>query len=109
MKKPENTKRRGRPKVRNSSGDARRRRENALAGLRELQLDQARGKLVKIEDVKRERAELGRQVRDAILNVPERTAYVFAAETDAKKIRKIHRAALCEALESLCNAAIADR
>jgi hypothetical protein len=69
--------------------DARRRKESALASLRELELKKAGGGLV--DRAKNDKALFGifRQLRDGLLLIPTRTAATLAIETDHNKIHTL--------------------
>jgi hypothetical protein len=56
----------------NTLTDARRRKENALAGLRELELRKRQGELVERDAVAKKLFELQRRNRDGIQNIPSR-------------------------------------
>jgi phage terminase Nu1 subunit (DNA packaging protein) len=89
--------------VRDSGRDARRRRDLALAGIRELELSAKRGEFVPIKAVMKERGELGRAIRDAVMSIPDRLSHVLAAENDPRKIARILRGAISESLTELCD------
>jgi hypothetical protein len=63
--------------------------ETARAELLELELQEKRGILVKVEDVKRRAFELARAMRDALQALPPRVAAQVAAESDAARCHDI--------------------
>lgn len=75
-----------RPSVPVSLNEAKRRKETALAELRELELRKRQGELVEVSAIERQAFETGRQVRDALLSLPERLSGIFAAEPQQDKI-----------------------
>lgn len=68
---------------------ARERNETAQAELRELELQEKRGMLVKAEDVKRRAFVQARAARDALQSVPARVSAIVAAESDPAKVHDI--------------------
>lgn len=61
---------------------SRAKREMYAAELARLEYEEMRGTLVNAEAVKKEAFRVARQVRDAMLNIPDRIAAELAAETD---------------------------
>jgi phage terminase Nu1 subunit (DNA packaging protein) len=59
--------------------EARQRKESALARLRELEVQTREGALVEREAVNREAFTVGRQIRDQLLNIPDRLAGVLVS------------------------------
>lgn len=76
-------------------------REAYLAKLAGVQYEKESGARVLKEDVKKEAFELGRRVREAMVNIPDRVSYDFAAITDATDIHLRLTKAINEALEEL--------
>lgn len=89
------------PKVGPSYADSRRIREAYQAQLAKLDFEERRGKLVSSDQVKTEAFKIGRAVREAILNVPDRIAAELAGETDQHKVHTRLREELEKALEEL--------
>lgn len=76
-------------------------KEKFRAKLVELEYEERVGTLVRKDDVEKEHFRIGRQVRDAVLNVPARLAGILAAETDQRKVHDQLEKELRQALESL--------
>lgn len=76
-------------------------REAYLAKLAGVQYEKESGARVLKEEVKKEAFELGRRVRESMINIPDRVAYDFAAITDAAEIHLLLTKAINEALEEL--------
>ena len=76
-------------------------REGIRAELDRLKLDEARGNLVRRDDVERSAFECGRALRDAVLAVPDRVAAIVAAESDEHRVHEVIRAELMAALSGL--------
>ncbi|MEO5347925.1 MAG: hypothetical protein H7834_16345 [Magnetococcus sp. YQC-9] len=72
-----------------------------MAEIARLDLEERRGRLLKADDVEREAFELGRRVRDRLLNIPSRVSANLAAETDFKVIERLLIQELRTALEEL--------
>ena len=68
---------------------ARTMREAYRAKMARLDYEEREGKLVDAQKMYEEGFQLGRQVRDAILSVPDRLADILAAEQDPVKIRQL--------------------
>jgi phage terminase Nu1 subunit (DNA packaging protein) len=81
--------------------EARRRKELALAELRELELRKKAGTLVEVEGVRREAFRVARVTRDHLLAVPDRIAGLLATETDQHACHQIVLKEITQALESL--------
>ena len=84
-----------------SYAQARAQHEGFKARLAQLELEQREGKLVEAEAVKRESFRAARQVRDALLNLPDRVAGELAAETNQFKVHQRLVAEIRRALEEL--------
>jgi len=69
----------------------------------ELELRRLKGELLEKDRVEKREFELGREVRDAVENVPNRVAALLAAEGDQHKVRKILLDELKKALEIMRN------
>lgn len=63
-------------------------REAFMAELARLEYEEKSGKLVQVEDVKRESFRVARIVRDSMLNIPDRVAAELAAETDPFRVQQ---------------------
>ena len=81
--------------------EARAQHERFKARLAELELEQREGKLVNADDVKRESYKTARQVRDALLNIPDRLAGELAAESNQFKVHQRLVKEIRRALEEL--------
>ena len=81
--------------------EARAQHERFKARLAQLELEQREGKLVEAEAVKRESFRAARQVRDALLNLPDRVAGELAAENNQFKVHQRLVAEIRRALEEL--------
>jgi hypothetical protein len=75
-------------------------RERTLIQLRKLEYDRKLGLLVTKESVEKAAFTEFRNLRDAILNIPDRLAGVLAVETDEAAVYQILRAELEQALRS---------
>ncbi len=82
---------------------SRERREHYQAELAKLQVDEKRGELVAVEAVKKEAFTLGRVVRDALLNIPDRVSHQLAGEIDPAAIHQMLSKEMQQALEGLAN------
>jgi len=80
---------------------ARAAKETFAAKMAQLKYEQASGKLVRIEDVKRAASSTSRVTRDLLLTIPNRLAPILASETDINKINKLLTQEIRQALESL--------
>jgi len=81
--------------------DARTLAQRYKAALLRLELDEKTGRLVDSEQVKVSAFNKARQVRDALLNIPDRISPILAAETDEAKVSEIMTHELKAALEEL--------
>lgn len=81
--------------------EARTRHESLKADLAALRLEELQGRMVDVEDVRKEWFRLTRMVREAILNVPDRIAAQVAAEQDQHAVHQLLRGELVEALREL--------
>ncbi len=70
----------------------------------ELRLEEERGALISVDAVRMALAPLLVSTRDALLQIPARTAALLAAETDAGEVHKLLFAELCRALDLLTSA-----
>jgi len=86
-----------------SLNEARRRKEAALAELRELQLRVRRDELVERRAVEAQQFRIGRQVRDQLENIPPRLCGILAAETDQHKVFNLLMREIRQTLEDLTN------
>ena len=75
--------------------------ERFKARLAELELETRESKLVNADDVKRESFKAARQVRDAMLNIPDRVAGELAAESNQFKVHQRLVKEIRRALEEL--------
>lgn len=81
--------------------EARAQHERFKARLAQLELEQREGKLVEAEVVRKEAFKAARQVRDALLNLPDRVAGELAAETNQFKVHQRLTQEIRRALEDL--------
>ena len=81
--------------------EARAQHERFKARLAELELETRESKLVNAEEVKQAAFKTARQVRDALLNLPDRVAGELAAETNAFKVHQRLTKEIRRALEEL--------
>ena len=63
-------------------------REAFMAELARLEYEEKSGKLVQVDDVKRESFRVARIVRDSMLNIADRVASELAAETDPFRVQQ---------------------
>ena len=76
-------------------------REAYQARLAKLEYEKAIGKLIDADEVKVSAFKLARQVRDAVMAVPDRIASEIAAEADAGRVHALISRELRVALQSL--------
>lgn len=79
-------------------------REAYQARLAKLEYEEKISKLVEVDKVKLEAFELGRMLRDLILNIPNRISTEAASETDPVKVHSLLTVELNKALEEIVNA-----
>ena len=72
------------------------------AELKNLELEEKKGKLINAEEVREAAFTKARTVRDAILNIPDRISATLAAESDQIAVSKLLMDELVQALEDLC-------
>lgn len=72
-----------------SANEARRRKEVALARIREIELAEREGKLISRELVQDTWARLLASVRSGVLRIPDKTAQLAAATSDPREVRAI--------------------
>lgn len=76
--------------------NARAEREKWTAATAKLEYEERSGKLVDAERIRKEAFNLARQVRDSMMNIPDRVATELAAELDSGKIHS----RLCEEIST---------
>lgn len=81
--------------------EARTQHERFKARLAELEMEQREGKLVEADVVRKEAFKAARQVRDALLNLPDRVAGELAAESNQFKVHQRLTLEIRRALEDL--------
>lgn len=81
--------------------EARTLKERYHAALLKIELDEKTGRLVDSEKVKISAFNLARQVRDALLNIPDRIGPIVAAERDQLKVAELLTTEIRTALEGL--------
>ena len=74
------------------------------ARLAKLDFEERLGKLISVDQVKADAYRTARQVRDAIMNIPDRVSMELAHETDASRIHEKLAGELRTALEQLAGA-----
>ena len=75
--------------------------ERYKAALKQLEYDQKSGRLVPAADVKAAAFEIGRSIRDQIMNIPHRLGPVLAGEADPARITQLLEDEFRTALEQL--------
>ena len=86
-----------------SQNEARRRKEVALASLRELEVAEKLGQLVPREAMEATWVTLVSKLRDAVLRIPSKCAPQWAAAQDAKEARAILQTEVEAILRTLGN------
>ncbi len=84
-----------------SYADVRTRREAYEAHLAKLEYEQKAGLTVPIAQVRAKALKLGREIRDGLLDIPDRIAHEFSAETSPDRVRAIVDRELRAATEAL--------
>lgn len=84
-----------------SYAEAQRRKEVALADLRELELAQKSGQLVEVTTAALYLANATKAVQNQLLSIPDKTAPLLAAVTDVRECRDLVLKEIREALELL--------
>ena len=84
-----------------SYSEARARKESALASLRELQLQERTGELVRRDAVSKAVFASNRAIRDQFMNLPARVSGLVAAETNQHKCFEILANEVRQILEDL--------
>lgn len=85
--------------------DAKRREQIARAKIEELKYEELSGRLINIEEVRRQVTRIAITVRDALLNESMKAAPALSDMTDVKEIENFLKARLSECLEDLSDAA----
>ena len=80
--------------------ESRAKRESYNAELARLELEEKQGTLVSAEEVKKEAYGIARQVRDGMLNIPDRVSAELAALTDQFEVHRRLTEEIRRALES---------
>lgn len=81
---------------------SRAKKEKYNAKIAKLEFEERSGRLVCAEKIKKDAFKLGRNIRDSILNIPDRVAAQLASETEAFEVHKILKDELTKALSELC-------
>lgn len=76
-------------------------KEGYEAKLRRLKYLEQKGRLIPADQVRDAALKLGRQLRDSVLNLPDRLSAILAAETDPQRVNAILTDELTKALEAL--------
>jgi len=84
-----------------SLADAQKVQAQYKAALLKLEFDEKSGKLIPAEDVKTTAFDLGRRVRDYLLNIPNRISAELATKTDVHDINEKLTLEITQALEEL--------
>jgi hypothetical protein len=84
-----------------SFAEAQRRKESALANLRELEIREKIGELVDVGEMERAWATAGQTLRDGFLALPEQIAPQLAALTDKIEVRDLLRGEIRKILGNL--------
>ena len=74
---------------------------NYIAALKKIELEERQGYLLKKEDVEKDFFDVGRRVRDALLNIPDRISAELASITDTHVINDLLTVEISQALEEL--------
>lgn len=85
--------------------ESRARTEYLKACLLDLERQQKEGKLVEAEKVQRDSFALGNQVKELLMGIADRLAYMCAAETDPAKIHQYITDEHRNALRAFCDSA----
>lgn len=83
--------------------DAKRRKETALATLREWQLEEKKGTLVSRSAMEKEWFRIARAMRDNLMNIPDRVSGQCASLRDQDKIHSLLTQEIRLCLEGLAN------
>ena len=83
---------------------ARTMREAYRAKMARLDYEERKGKLVDAQKMYEEGFQPGRQIRDALLGIPDRMADILAAEPDPARVRQLLHDELTQALTELTRA-----
>lgn len=75
--------------------------ERYKAALKELEFNQKSGELLPADEVKAVAFEIGRSIRDQIMNIPPRLGPILAGESDPNRITKLLNDEFRKALEQL--------
>ena len=70
-----------------TEAEARRRKEAALAELREIEIAEKRGELIDVAQMEQAWSTVGQTIRDNLLGMPDKLTPMLAAMTDKKQIR----------------------
>ena len=81
--------------------DARTRNEQIDILINTVKLQKEQGKLVPIEQVKSDAFEIGKKLREGLLNIPDRICDLLASENDPVRIHKSLTEEIKEVLESI--------
>jgi len=71
------------------------------AKIAQVKYEELTGSLVKVEEVKTVAKDIGRNLRDALMNIPNKLSPVLAAETNVDEVSKVLEAEIRAALENL--------
>jgi hypothetical protein len=80
------------------------RADRADALRKEMELKKELGQLVEVAEVRASGFKIGRQIRDGMLNIPDRLSTLLAAETDPKQIHAMLVTEIRQVLEVLADA-----
>ena len=82
-------------------GKARTESERYKADLRKIELEEKRGQLVSVEEVRKAAFDRGRQMRDAFLNLPDQVGPILAAESSDRQVTLLLTKEIRKILEEL--------
>ncbi len=80
---------------------ARASKEVFAAKMAQIKYEEMVGSYVKVEDIKEAAQDIGRNLRDAMLNIPNKLSPILAAESDLDAINKLLTDEITSALENL--------
>jgi hypothetical protein len=86
-----------------SLSDARRRKESALADLREMEVKKVAGDLIELSEVKSTLTDVFQQFRDALLTIPARLSASLAIESEQSRVNEILTKEITEDLHALAD------
>jgi hypothetical protein len=79
---------------------------NTETALKQIQLRRLNGELLEASEVHKSAFKIGREIRDGLLNIPDRMASLVAAESDPKKVHAMLLAEFRQVLEVLAEPSV---